>query len=185
MTAVKISMVRKYVFGLYTLLLGLTSKIPSHHVRMFLLRNLFGLKAEKGVVMYSGFKIRKPKKIQIGKGTVVGFNSELDGRRGLIIGNNVNISSDVKIYTLQHDYNDADFKVSGAKVVIGDYAWISVRAIVLPGVSIGRGAVVAAGSVVTKDIPDLAVVGGVPAREISKRKDDLNYNPATHRIPFV
>lgn len=176
---------KRYLKGFLALQLKLLSHFPSHHFRNFILRFLFKLKLKRGAVLYSGFTIRKPNKISIGKGTVVGYNCELDGRMGLTIGKNVNISSNVKFYTLQHDYNSIDFAAVGAPVIIEDYVWVSVRAIVLPGVTIGKGAVIAAGAIVTKNVESYAIMGGVPAKKIGERKRELNYVPSNHRLPFV
>jgi len=95
-----------------------------------------------------------------------------------LIGQNVNISSEVMIWTMQHDYNSHDFRAQGGSVLVEDYAWISARVIILPGVVIGKGAVVAAGAVVTKDVPEYSVVGGVPAKVIGCRNHNLCYIPA-------
>jgi acetyltransferase-like isoleucine patch superfamily enzyme len=100
----------------------------------------------------------------------------LDGRNGITIGKNVNFSSEVALWTLQHDYNSPTFATSGGPIVIGDRAWISFRATILPGVTIGEGAVVAANSVVTKDVPPFTVVGGIPAKKIGERTTDLSYD---------
>tara|TARA_B110000503_G_scaffold40688_1_gene66859 strand:- start:9982 stop:10524 length:543 start_codon:yes stop_codon:yes gene_type:complete len=177
--------IKKYIKGFLTFLLKILSHFPSHHFRNFILRFFFKLKLKKGAVLYSGFTIRKPNKISIGKGTVVGYNCELDGRMGLYIGENVNISSDVKFYTLQHDYNSSDFKAVGAQVIVEDYVWVSVRAIILPGVTIGKGAVIAAGAVVTKDVEPYSIMGGIPAKKIGERNKELNYVPSKYRLPFV
>jgi len=177
--------IKLYIIGFFTLLLKILKHFPSHHFRNFILRTFCRMKLHKEAVLYSGFLIRSPKRIKIGKGTVVGYNCELDGRMNLTIGENVNISSDVKFYTLQHDYNAKNFKAVGAPIVIGDYVWVSVRAIILPGVTIGKGAVIAAGAVVTKDVEPYAIMGGVPAKKISERSQILDYVPAAHRLPFV
>lgn len=108
----------------------------------------------------------------------------LDGRKGLVIGDHVNLSSEVMIWTLQHDMNDSGFKAVGGPVEIGDYAWVSARAIILPGRKIGKGAVVAAGSVVTKDVEDYAIVGGVPAKKIGERNRSLEYK-VCERVFFM
>jgi len=100
----------------------------------------------------------------------------LDGRRGLEIGNNVNISEGVLIFSLHHDLSSPDFAASGGPVIIGDHVFIGARAIILPGVQIGRGGVVAAGAVVTKDVAPLSIVGGVPAHTIGARPDVLTYS---------
>ena len=81
----------------------------------------------------------------------------------------------VWIWTMQHKVNDPDFGGESAPVIIGDYAWISCRTVLLPGVRVGEGAVVAAGAVVTKDVEPYAIVGGVPAKKIGERSQGLRY----------
>lgn len=120
--------------------------------------------------------IRSPRRISIGDNTTINKRSLLDGRGGnLIIGNCVDIAQEAQIWTLQHDYDSPSYQAVGKSVVVGDYAWIGTRAIVLPGVRIGKGAVVAAGSIVTKDVSDYDVVAGVPAKRISQRNRNLSY----------
>ena len=157
------------------IMLSVISHFPTHLIRNLFLR-LFGLRI-KDVVLYSGFHIRKPSKINIGSGTVLGHGITLDGRKGIKIGKNVNFSSNVMIWTLQHDYNDPAFGVKGGQVIIEDYVWISVRAIILPNITIGKGAVVAAGAVVTKNVEPYTIVGGIPAKKIGTRTKDLHYIP--------
>jgi acetyltransferase-like isoleucine patch superfamily enzyme len=149
------------------------------------LKYLFRLKLDKSSIIYSGFNIRRPTKISIGKGTVIGYNCELDGRKGISIGSFVNVSSDVKFYTLQHDFNCSNFSTVGAPVIIEDYVWVSVRVIVLPGVKIGKGAVIAAGAVVTKSVEPYSIMAGIPAKKIGERIKKLKYNPSDHRLPLM
>jgi acetyltransferase-like isoleucine patch superfamily enzyme len=89
----------------------------------------------------------------------------------------------VWIWTLEHDPQSPAFATTGGPVVIEDYAWVSCRTVILPNVRIGRGAVVAAGAVVTRDVPDYAIVGGVPAKVIGERSRDLNYELSWYQ-PF-
>ena len=84
-------------------------------------------------------------KIEIGHNSVINRFSYLDGRVSLKIGNNVNISHYTLIQTLTHDAQNIDFICQEKPVFIDDYVWIGARAIICPGVSIGEGAVVAAG----------------------------------------
>ena len=99
----------------------------------------------------------------------------LDGRYGLRIGNNVDIAREVQLWTCTHDPHD-DYHISiGGETIIEDYCWIGTRAIIMPGVHIRRGAVVAAGAVVTKDVPSMAIAAGVPAKQIDVRKSALKY----------
>jgi len=179
-------LLRQYATGFFYLLLKVLSGFPSMHVRNFVLRTFYGMDIARGAVLMGNFRLRRPSRIQIGKGTVVGERVELDGRASLFIGEHVNISSEVMIYTLQHDYKQPGFENSGAPVIVEDYVWLSTRSILLPGIRVGKGAIVAAGSVVTKDVPAFAVVAGIPAKQIGTRPEDvLDYSPADYRIPFL
>jgi maltose O-acetyltransferase len=94
------------------------------------------------------------------------------------IGSNVVINDGVRLLTASHVVNDANFRQITAPIFIGDYAWISTGAMLLPGVSIGTGAVVGAGALVTKDVPAYGVVVGNPGRLVETgRTTDLQYNP--------
>src|SRR6185369_10201510 len=98
------------------------------------------------------------------------------------IGNNVSIAGEVRIYTMEHDIDSPDFAEIGAPVVIDDYVVIGTRVTILPGVHIGKGAVIASGAVVTKDVEPYSVVGGIPAKEIKKRKENLQYTLKFSRL---
>lgn len=154
-------------------------RIPSHHVRNWLYKNVYGVTMAKGVVVYFGAEIRGSWNLTLGKGCIVGDQCILDSRReGIEIGENVNISSNVSFYTDSHDYNDPYFRASSDKVggiKIGNRAWIGPNSVILHGISIGEGAVIAAGSVVTKNVPPYTVVGGIPARKIAVRNQNLKY----------
>lgn len=114
-------------------------------------------------------------KIEIGSNTVINRFTYLDGRASLRIGNNVNISHYSLIQTLTHDPQSQSFICQEKPVTIADHVWIGARAIICPGVSIGEGAVIAAGAVVTKDVPPYTIVGGNPARYIKNRTKELHY----------
>lgn len=116
-----------------------------------------------------------PHRITIGKNSIINYGVLLDGRRKIFIGNNVSISEGVVILTLSHDIDDPYFSLEGGEAVIEDYVFIGSYALVLPGVTIGRGAVVGAGSVVTNNVDPYTVVGGNPARFIRDRKSNFSY----------
>ena len=121
--------------------------------------------------------VRSPWNIKIGNNCIINKKVLLDGRGGMLkIGNNVDIALEVQIWTLSHDINGEKHNPIGADVIIEDYVWIGTRAIIMPGVRIGRGAVIAAGAIVTKDVPPMAIVAGVPAKIISQRNNPLTYN---------
>ena len=128
--------------------------------------------------MFASVDIRNPKGLIIEEGCSIGPKVLLDARRGIHLHKNVTVAYDAIIWTLQHDMNSADFNTEGGPVEVGEYAWLCSRSIILPGVKIGRGAVVASGAVVTKDVDDYAIVGGVPAKKIGERSlHGFNYQP--------
>jgi acetyltransferase-like isoleucine patch superfamily enzyme len=163
---------------------GIISWLPFHTLRIFLLRALKA-KISWRIGIYRGFEVRSPWKLKVGRGTIIGHNALLDARMGLIIGNNVNISNEVMIWTLHHDYNSSTFAQAGQAVVIEDYVWLCSRSVILPGVTIGKGAVVAAGAVVTKNVLPYTVVGGVPAKQIAIRNRDLTYDLSDAVLPII
>lgn len=148
---------------------------PSIRIRHFFLR-ISGIKMSKNVHIYESCHIRAPWGISIEDGVSIGSRCLLDGRKGLTICKNAVIGYDAIIWTLNHDYNDINFCSKGAPVNIGAYSWICSRAIILPGITIGEGAIVASGAVVTKDVPPYTIVGGIPAKIIGQReKKDYKY----------
>lgn len=163
--------------GFVLLLLAFVGKVPSHHLRRFAYRFLFGIRIGAHSSIHIGARFLRPRAVSIGDNCVLGNGIFLDGRAGLSIGNRVVTGSEVMIHTLQHDMDSPDFAAEGGPVVIGDYVYIGPRVIVLPNVQIGYGAVVAAGAVVTKDVPPYTVVGGIPARKLRERSHDLTYVP--------
>lgn len=160
-------------------------KIPSKRIRRLCLCMFQDVHIHRSVPVYSGFEWWSGP-LTIGEGSSVGFHNHLDCRKGLTIGKSVCLASYVTVWTLHHDYNTVDFASKGAAVTIGDYAWLCSHCIILPGVNIGEGAVVASGAVVTRDVPPYSVVGGVPARVIGQRdRLQYNYRPGDYWIPFV
>ena len=96
----------------------------------------------------------------------------------LIVGNRVVINDNVNIITASHDVSSPSWTTISAPIVIEDYAWVGMNAIILPGVTIGSGAVVGAGAVVAKNVAPYTIVVGNPAKPVSRtRTQSLNYNP--------
>jgi len=163
-----------YLLDMGLMLLRWVGHIPIHSLRNLCYR-LAGIKLGKGAVIHMWANFFQPANISIGEGTIIGDHVFLDGRASLIIGRETDIASSVMIYNSEHDLDSADFAAREEPVRIGDYCFIGPRAIILPGVEIGKGAVVAAGAVVTVNVAEFAIVGGVPAKQIGVRK---NQNPS-------
>lgn len=166
---------KNFLSGLFYFTLKGIMLIPFNLVRFAFLKPILG-HLGNDVFVARSVDIRKPQNIEIGSNTAINKLSLLDGRGGYLkIGNCVDIAQEAQIWTLQHDYNSPCYAAVGKPVSIGDYAWIGTRAIILPGVNVGEGAVVAAGAVVTKDIEPYTVVAGVPAKKITERQRSLSY----------
>lgn len=150
-------------------------RIPFHSVRYILLRPVIGRLGKHDEICRS-IEFTNPRNIYIGSYCTINKHCLLDGRGGKIrIGNSVDIAQETNIWTLQHDHNDDKHISVGGDVTIEDNVWIASRVTILPGVILGKGSVVACGAVVTKDVPPLAIVGGVPAKIIGYRKNKLEY----------
>jgi len=164
------------------------SYTPSHRLRNFIYRYVCGMNLCEDAVIYYGTEVREPSMITIGRGSIIGDHSILDARNGIVIGENVVFASDVKIWTEQHDHRDPFFRCSTqnhSSVIIDDRAWIGSHTVILHSVHIGEGAVVAAGAVVTHDVPPFTIVAGVPAKKIGERNRDLKYSFTGEHRHFI
>jgi len=171
-----------YFLDLKIYLLEICGWIPFHFIRNSIYR-LAGIKIGAGSTIHTGCRFFQSNKIKIGKDTSVGDRCFLDGREEITIGSHTSIASQVLIYNSEHNINDEWFGANEQPVVIGDYVFIGPRAVILPGVKIGDGAVVAAGAVVSKDVLKGEIVGGVPAKKIADRQlKDYHYRLGRHRL---
>lgn len=159
--------------------------IPSHFLRQGYMR-LCGAKIGKDSAINRGTNVWSLPYLVIGDRVSIGFRCLLDARAGIAIGNDVIIASDTHIIAGGHDFNHPDFPPAPNPpdpIVIDDYVWIGSRAMILPSL-LGRGAVVAAHSVVSKEVPPLSIVGGVPAKVIGQRNPDALQYSGKFRVPF-
>ena len=155
-------------------LLRFVSYLPLQFLR---LRGLTAAGATVGrnILLKPGVEVLSPGGLTIGSHTNIGRGVHLDSRGGLKIGDNVNISDDVAIWTAEHDIQSPDFVMTTGPVSVGSRAWLCFRSIILPGVTLGEGCVVASGAIVTKDVPPFAVVAGIPAKIVGSRNTNLTY----------
>ena len=169
---------KDFFSGLYHFCIEIIMWIPCHLLRRLICKIVMKDFSMKSAISRN-VDIRSPYRISIGCGCVINKKCVLDGRGGLKIGNNVDIAQETNIWTEQHDYNSPSYAPICKSVNIQDYVWVASRVTILPGVTIGRGAVVACGAVVTKDVPPLAIVAGIPAKIIGYRKDVMDYKLET------
>ncbi len=153
--------------------------VPSFHLRHAWYRRVLGISLGRGAVVHLGCYVwfygpgqLRRDGLVIGAHTRINRDCCLDARGSLRIGENVSISPEVTILTAYHPIDDPEFRVATRPIEIDDYAFVGTRATILAGVRIGRGAVVGAGAVVTRDVPPLAVVAGVPARQVGTRPEE-------------
>ncbi|OGG29078.1 hypothetical protein A2973_00545 [Candidatus Gottesmanbacteria bacterium RIFCSPLOWO2_01_FULL_49_10] len=189
----------RWVIDFWVFFCTLTGLIPSHTIRLFLYRHFFRVRIGKDSSIHWLARFNLPSGVEIGHNTIIGNDAFLDGRfyrrwaggqkkaatyvgeflkpnrRPLRIGNNVSIAGEVRIYTMQHDIDDPDFKEVEGEVAIDDFVVIGTRVTILPGVHIGKGAAVGSGAVVTHDVEPYSLVVGVPAKHIRYRAKDMRY----------
>jgi acetyltransferase-like isoleucine patch superfamily enzyme len=162
----------------------IVAHIPSHTIRRVFLRRAMQVNLGQGSATLLGLRLYTRSRLSIGQHSVIDRDCVLDARGGITIGDNVNLAPEVMVLTASHDPDDDNFCGIERAVVIDDYAWIATRALILPGVRIGRGAVVGAGSVVTKDVAPGAIVAGNPAKLIRQRQASLSYQVVEYRRLF-
>jgi maltose O-acetyltransferase len=167
------------------------ARVPFYAVRYAWYRKVVGMQIGEGsallmdLYLYIRGRARPGQTgITIGRRTVINQQCSLDGRGGLTIGDYVNISPGVWVLTDSHDMHDPLFPEILSPVTIGDHVWIGSRALILPGVTLGEGAVVAAGAVVTNNVEPYTVVAGVPARPIGTRSRNLKPRAGVYKPPL-
>jgi len=163
---------RLYLFN------NLFTYIPFAIVRLPIARCYMTIGSQTNVCPNVKILNREVDKTQITIGNNCAINPEclLDGRYGkIIIKDNVDIGRGTWIYTLEHDPHSDYHEIRQGDVIIEENVWIASRVMILPGVTIGRGCVIASGAVVTKDMPPMSIAGGVPAKVIGQRKSKMLY----------
>lgn len=159
-------------------------KVPSHTFRLTFYRQFMGQQIGPRSSVHMGAYIDAVGGLTVGARSTVNRNCRIDTRGGVVIGSDVTIASEVTVLTADHNVNSPTFEGRQRSVTIGDHAFVGTRAMILPGVSIGTGAVVAAGAVVTRDVVAYTIVAGVPARVVGTRNADLRYSGEYRRPLF-
>lgn len=152
----------------------IVSHIPFWIVRRFFYR-FSGASFDKRSQIDMNCTVLGPEGLKLGRNCHINRNSLIDARGSIIIHNNVSISHRVVIMTAGHNYKSKDFEYITDIVEIDDYVWVGVNATILGPAHIGRGAIVCAGAVVTKDVPENTIVAGIPAKIIGVRNNIFDY----------
>jgi acetyltransferase-like isoleucine patch superfamily enzyme len=161
----------------------IVTNTPSYTLRHAYLKYILKIHIGKKSAVHMGCFITG-NKITIGNDSVINRKTYLDGRFGISIGNGVSISPECYLLSLSHDVNDLNFRAVGKHVYVDDFVWLGARSIILPGINLAKGTVVAAGSVVTKSVNEIGtIVGGVPAKIIGVR-NIKQYNYSHLYFPF-
>jgi putative colanic acid biosynthesis acetyltransferase WcaF len=144
------------------------SLMPSSALRCRLLK-LFGARIGRRVVLKPGIRVKYPWRLSVGDDSWVGEDCWLDNLEQISIGSNVCVSQGAYLCTGNHDWADASFGLIVQPITLRDGAWVGAKCLVGPGVELGECAVAAAGSVVTKTIPEYEIHAGNPARFARRR----------------
>lgn len=139
-----------------------------HGWRRFLLR-LFGAKMGRGTYAYPSVQIWAPWNLTMADHSCLSHFVDCFCVDNVTLGHHATVSQYSHLCTASHDYNKADMPLLSAPIVIGDFGWVTADVFIGPGVTVGEGAVVAARSTVTRDVPPWTVVAGAPARPVGLR----------------
>ncbi|MFH6959208.1 DapH/DapD/GlmU-related protein [Flavobacterium aquidurense] len=156
---------REEAFAVKALLIQMNNAVNPEEITQILSRILD--KELQDVAVFTPLYINCGKHITIGKNVFINFDCTFLALGGITIEDDVLIGPKVSLITENHSLNPEERKgLAGKPILIKKNAWIGANATILPGVTIGENAVVAAGAVVSKDVPDNTVVGGIPAKFI-------------------
>ncbi|WP_455537996.1 DapH/DapD/GlmU-related protein [Terrisporobacter sp.] len=154
-----------------TLCARANAKMPDDPTSVNDLEELFGRKLDD-VRILTPFICDFGNRVKFGKDVFINHSAILSASGGIEFEDGVAVAPGVRIATINHDFNERHTKYTYGKVTIKKNAWIGMNVTICPGVTIGEYAVVAAGAVVTKDVPDYAVVGGAPAKVIKMQNPE-------------
>jgi acetyltransferase-like isoleucine patch superfamily enzyme len=122
-----------------------------------------------GVEMWLGGRLA------MGARSTIGQRSYIDARGSIRLDADVSIAREVAVLTATHVPDDASFAARLAPVHLHRRCWIGMRALVMPGITVGEGAIIGAGAVVTSDVDPYTIVGGVPAKILRRRREPMSY----------
>lgn len=160
--------------------------LPFHGLRVLWYRHVMGICIERNANIQLGalFYGNTIAKVRIGEETLVGPRCVFNASAAIELGNNVRLAHAVEFYTADHDPDDPDFSMRADPIRVGHEVWIGSRATILRGVTIGDGAIIATGAVVTRSVEPFTIVAGVPARPIGKRSTNARNGAPLGKHPL-
>ena len=162
------NLARRAIWTVVYALLFKTSPRPCHRWRAFLLR-CFGATLGRGCHIYPKARVWAPWNLVCEDTVAVADEAIVYNPAVIKLGSHATVSQQAYLCGATHDYQSPEFPLTSSPITIGAYAWVCARASVQPGISVGEGAVLALGSVATKDLEPWSVYAGIPARKIKKR----------------
>ncbi len=153
----------------------IVSFMPFWTLRKIIFR-LVGIRIASRSIIDMSCYFLAPERLRIGTNTHINRRCLLDARGNITIGNNVSISHQVTLCSASHDTQSPTFDYTSAPIVIEDNVWIGLNAVILQGVILKEGCIVAAGAIVTKDTEPYGIYAGIPAKKISSRNRNVQYN---------
>lgn len=170
---------KRFLFSTYSFVensLRLLLEVLPHPLRFLIFKVLLARLGSKSMIDYQTY-FRYPWKISIGNGVWINrgcefYGSMLAGNAQITIGDHCALGPRVRVLSATHNYHQLDLPDEAASVCIGHHVWIGAGATILPGVTVGDGAIVAAASVVTRDVSPFSIVAGNPARFLKMRELD-------------
>jgi maltose O-acetyltransferase len=161
----------------------IVANLPCVWLRMLFYRHVMKFDLGEGATIFMGSWFYCAGGLTLGDRSTINEKCRLDTRGGINIGHDVNLAAGVTVLTADHDPADPDFDRARTRgVEIGAYAFVATHALILPGVKLGRGCMVGAGSVVTKNVDDYTIVAGNPARPIGSRPENLSFTGGYRRL---
>ena len=164
---IKYNLRQKIQIKIAMYVMPILTKILIFHKLNTIIWKFLGVKVGKNSIIRTGTYINAPFKVEIGNNTII--HGHLKSRGGIIIGNNVEFVENVTISTQSHNINSKNFEAIYKPVIIEDECWLSLNCVILQGVILKKGTVVAAGAVVTKSTEECGVYAGIPAKKIKDR----------------
>ena len=159
----------------------LSSSLPGTRLRVLVLR-LFGAEIGRGVTVKPRVRVKFPWRLRVGDYSWIGEDVWIDNLAEIRIGNHCCLSQGAYLCTGSHNWKSERFDLITKPIALGDEVWLAARTIVGPGVTVGNGAVLALGSVATRDLASWHIHQGLPAMPISPRHGRTRNRPAQRAI---